>query len=419
MKLKRFKERDHKRIGIILFTISCILLVSGVILYRTFAIFEVRTNQNVIKGTVQDPGDIYFAFYKDGQIQKDMPRKEDGYVLDESKSYCGVTGADDSKIKISLTEDWVVHVSGVTTSRTKCNLYFTKGIFIMGHGVPIVTSGDGLYKVEHNGVSNTLNDDGFSKEEYRYAGASPNNYVTFNGELWRIIGLVNVMTSEKDVEQRVKIIRGQTLGQISWNYSCPELNESSCTWLNNWKDSSLQQILNNNYFQNQSVTYYYSSNSDGSFHSSTIDFNNNYIKNSSSTMIDEIYWNLGGSPVGIETEDVNVWYPIERDDSTYGDNPNLWKGKIGLMYISDALYSFNNNSWLSHAAVWYYTLTSSLSSLNSVRAIYISENEIKISADSARYPHFVMPTLYLKPAVKIISGTGTSDDAFEIAQVLK
>ena len=53
MKLKKFKERDNKRIGIIVFTIVCILLVSGVILYRTFAIFEVKTNQNVINGEVQ------------------------------------------------------------------------------------------------------------------------------------------------------------------------------------------------------------------------------------------------------------------------------------------------------------------------------------------------------------------------------
>ena len=58
MKLKRFKERDHKRMGIVIFTLLCIFLVSGVILYRTFAIFEVKTNQNMIKGKVGDMGEI-------------------------------------------------------------------------------------------------------------------------------------------------------------------------------------------------------------------------------------------------------------------------------------------------------------------------------------------------------------------------
>ena len=127
MKLQKFKEKDGKRTGIIVFTIACILLVSGVILYRTFAIFEVKTNQNIIKGTVEDPGNIYFAFYVDNKIQKDMPDRNGGFVLDEEASYCGVNGNKIDTVKVSLTEDWKIVVSGVTTSRTKCNLFFKKG----------------------------------------------------------------------------------------------------------------------------------------------------------------------------------------------------------------------------------------------------------------------------------------------------
>ncbi len=124
MELRKFKERNPKKVGIILFTISCILLISGVILYRTFAIFQVNENQNIINGSIEDPGDIYFAFYKDGNIQKEMPRKEEGYILDEQESYCGVTGKKDNNITISVDENNKIHVSGVTTSRTKCNLFF-------------------------------------------------------------------------------------------------------------------------------------------------------------------------------------------------------------------------------------------------------------------------------------------------------
>ena len=125
MKLKKFKERNNKRIGIIVFTITCILLVSGVILYRTFAIFEVKTNQNIIKGAVQDPGDIYFAYYVDDVIQKDMPQKDSGYILDEEKSYCGELGSTDKSIIPTLNEeDWSITVKGMKQSRTKCNLYF-------------------------------------------------------------------------------------------------------------------------------------------------------------------------------------------------------------------------------------------------------------------------------------------------------
>ncbi len=133
MKLKRFKETDKKKIGVFIFTIVCVLLVSGVVLYRTFAVFEVRTNQNVIKGTVQDPGNLYFAFYQKNvengtyEIQKDMPKKEEGYMLDKENSYCGVNGERDEHIIVTLDRDtWSIVVTGMTTSRTKCNLYFKK-----------------------------------------------------------------------------------------------------------------------------------------------------------------------------------------------------------------------------------------------------------------------------------------------------
>ena len=178
MKLKRFKEKDNKRIGILIFTIVCISLVSGAILYRTFAIFEVKTSQNVIKGTVQDPGNIYFAFYvNDGtedKIQKEMPTKN--YVLDEEKSFCGVNGAEDPNIKVTLTDEYGIYLTGVTTSRTKCNLYFVSGAFILGKPIKAMTSGEGLYEVTHEDVNNKIHE-GFKETEYRYAGKEPNNYM--------------------------------------------------------------------------------------------------------------------------------------------------------------------------------------------------------------------------------------------------
>ncbi len=127
MKLKSFKEKNNKKIGVILFTITCILLISGVILCRTFAIFETNDKYDVMNGSVEDPGDIYFAFYKDGVIQKEMPQKDEGYWLDEEKSYCGVLGKKDETMKPTLDRDtWSIVVTGMKTSRTKCNLYFIK-----------------------------------------------------------------------------------------------------------------------------------------------------------------------------------------------------------------------------------------------------------------------------------------------------
>ena len=127
MKLERFKERDNKRIGIIVFTIACILLVSGVILYRTFAIFEVKTNQNMINGSVQSMGDLEFAFYKDNDIVKEVPSKEEGYSLDTSSSYCVDLLNGEQVSNVSWNDErWSIELKDITTTKTKCYLHFKK-----------------------------------------------------------------------------------------------------------------------------------------------------------------------------------------------------------------------------------------------------------------------------------------------------
>ena len=104
MKLEKFKERDNKKVGILIFKVCCILLITGVYLYSSFAIYEQDQNFNVINGTVEDPGDLYFAFYVDDVISKTMPPKDSGYTLDTEKSTC-TNGA-----TLVLNEDWSVSV---------------------------------------------------------------------------------------------------------------------------------------------------------------------------------------------------------------------------------------------------------------------------------------------------------------------
>ncbi len=127
VRLEKFKERDNKRIGIIVFTVMCILLVSGVILYRTFAIFEVNKHFNVIEGEVQGMGDVEFAFYIDGSISKTVPENNGEYSLDTSASKCidMTTGEQISNVNWD-NENWEVRLKGISTTKTKCYLYFKK-----------------------------------------------------------------------------------------------------------------------------------------------------------------------------------------------------------------------------------------------------------------------------------------------------
>ncbi len=436
MKLEKFQEKDKKKIGIFVFTVACILLVSGVVLYRTFAIFEVKTNQNVINGSVQDPGNIYFAFYKDNSIQKNMPSIDEGYVLDENASFCGVNGSHDDSITVSVTEDYTILVHGVTTSRTKCTLYFVKGKFIQSKGIPIAKEGDGLYEVLHSAEETLSMDDRWQETEYRYAGANPNNYVLFNNELWRIIGLVNVKTSSSSIEKRLKIIRNESLGNFSWDYN-------GSLYYNNWTESSLMQMLNGIYFDNSNGNCWKGDNT-GNPKNETCNFNgtdeNTRGLKEVQNMIDQdIIWNIAGN----ETENnatVFDFYIDERGIKTGNElYPSEWTKEntikdatfhsIGLIYPSDYGWATNGgslgrracfekelhnwdddyyqiqcgqNNWLKPISSnpWAWTITSY--SLNPYYAYLLDANG-SVHRSHSQDTRNVFPSLYLKTNVKILN----------------
>ena len=121
MKLEKYKSKDPKKIGIIVFTVICILLVTGVFLYTSFASFETNETFNIINGEVEDLGDVYFAFYVDNELVSEMPLQNSGYILDEESSSC----TNNATVTWNYTE-WFPEVRNLTKTRTKCTLYFTK-----------------------------------------------------------------------------------------------------------------------------------------------------------------------------------------------------------------------------------------------------------------------------------------------------
>ena len=195
MKLEKFKEQNKKKKVIVIFTICCILLLAGVFIYTSFAVFTENKDFNVINGTAQDPGDIYFAYYVDGSIQKEAPKQNTGYVFDEEQSNC----------TNGVTPDWnhstwtfrgnYENYNATDYTRTKCNLYFTKtktvntvlGDLEVYTYTPDFTKSacdDEACESHEKGIFETTDDDGTS---YYYRGSVENNYVYFANRYWRII----------------------------------------------------------------------------------------------------------------------------------------------------------------------------------------------------------------------------------------
>ena len=208
MKLERFKVQDNKKKFIIVFTVCCVLLLAGVFLYTSFAVFIEEKQFNVINGKYQDPGDLYFAVYVDGQITNTFPSKDSGYTLDTEKSSCtnGATVSWDNDSWSALVN--FSNYSAGNMSRTKCTMYFKEQTAYdkcIAEGKDEVTC-NMIANVDTSGQCPTVNEDGTvevtAKEDteslictapddygtsYYYRGNVDNNYVKFAGYYWRIL----------------------------------------------------------------------------------------------------------------------------------------------------------------------------------------------------------------------------------------
>ena len=72
--------------------------------------------------------------------------------------------------------------------------------------------------------------------DYRYIGSSPNNYITYNDEVWRIIGVF---------DGRIKIIRNDFMGIMRWDYKKSGVGSSIVDYgSNDWSDSQVMYMLN-------------------------------------------------------------------------------------------------------------------------------------------------------------------------------
>ena len=424
MKLERFKEKNNKRKFIILFTVCCVFLLAGVFLYTSFAIFTEDKQFNVINGKYQDPGDLYFAVYIDGEITNTIPSKDSGYTLDETQSSC-TNGA-----KITWdNESWsaLVNLSNYSAgnmSRTKCTMYFKKSY-------PFATD----YIISLADISDELVYDETTDNNLRYIGADPNNYVSFNNELWRIIGVMNNIddgTGRK--ETRLKIIRDEPIGTYSWDNKPNGTGSSISSYgSNDWSDSALQIVLNSGAYYNRTSGQCPYGESSATM---ACDFSTTGLTSEAKSMIDNALWHLGGSSTYNDVT-TSMFYERERGTTVYSGRPTEWIGQIGLMYLSDygyatsggstgrdaclttELYNWDsssdcyNNDWLHNSSNFQWTLTPYSANSSNVFGVHSGGGVFSFSVRNMDY--VVYPTLYLSSNVKITDGDGSHDKPFTLS----
>ena len=267
-------------------------------------------------------------------------------------------------------------------------------------------------------LDNTLADIEFdSYDNIRYTGLKPNNYITFNKETWRIIGVFNVYNVETNKYERlIKIVRGSSLGNYSWDTSESSIN--SGYGINEWSQADLMIELNNDYLgTNTGTTTWF--NGQNEQQTGSYDYSKN-IKDEYVDKIATVRWNLGG--LSNPTKSASSLYVEERGTSHVStitddkERTDFYSDKIGLMYPSDYGYASSNaacrnttsyvsncrvNNWL-YAFGLYWTLSSLTTDGHTALSVYSTPQNLQYTfhSDNTSTACAVYPTLYLKQLVE-------------------
>ena len=288
----------------------------------------------------------------------------------------------------------------------------------------------------------------------RYIGSNPNNYVSFDGDIWRIIGVMkNVDDGSGNKEDRVKIIRSTSIGNYSWDTSESSINGGF--GVNEWSQADLMKLLNPGYesesvggslyWNNQSGTCYRGRDNE----TKSCNFTITGIKEKLKNMLGNAVWNTGASTTSDQI--ASKWYTEERGTKngkicTSGDYCNdtierttTWTGKVGLMYPSDygyatsggsttdratclnkELYNWDvssvsdckNNDWLYNSSSYQWTLSPYADSSFAFYVFYVNSPYGYVSHYGAFDSLAVLPVGYLLSNVGVQSGDGSLGNPF-------
>ena len=277
--------------------------------------------------------------------------------------------------------------------------------------------------------------------EYRYSGSDVDNYATFNNETWRIIGVFEVDNGSGVYEQRMKIMRNDSIGNYSWDSSVSTINSGA--GINQWGEtgsytgSDLKSLLNSGLYYNRSSGTCYSGNKNTT---KSCSFTTTGLTITAKNMIEDAKWYTAAVPGIHINHSGSDTYTIERgnavgvaDTGATITKTTNWIGKVGVTYLSDYAYASGNSECYSNiylidfseciSSNWMYDSANNLYTMTPVRYDGQDNGRIRvayISLDGSAYNRStydagaVKPNVYLKASVKITDGTGTSADPYEL-----
>ena len=242
------------------------------------------------------------------------------------------------------------------------------GPIVGGITLPLASDGsDGLYVDE------------YESGKYIYKGTNPNNYITFNNEMWRILSV--------EADGRIKIVRDELLPYKVFDSTIPNIS-------NNWdRPSDIKTYLNGEYLDSIIV---------------------NKEKIVPST------WSIGKVTSGND----DLAGQIASENETQSQ-----EASVGLITVSEYLRANTNTelcgnlslnksnystckttNWLFKNNNYYWTISPLSSNSSDVFYVYSDGN---LYYTYAYDPYAVLPALYLSSDINL-SGSGTAGDPYII-----
>lgn len=262
--------------------------------------------------------------------------------------------------------------------------------------------------------------------EYRYEGKNVNNYVWYNNELWRIIGVFDEYTHGISGQNLVKIMKAESIGGLSWDAR----GEDGKTYDANWAESSLNILLNEYYYKQRNnddtlgnVSAYchtYNNSISGS-----CDYSVAGISDAYRNMIEaNAKWYI--KIVSSYSNSKEVYDYERKGTNKSNDFPDYVEKPVGLMYVSDYGYSagrtcidtnvsyYNSGcatkSWI-YGNGYEWTITPSSSTYLYASSI---DNVGYVTNRNLYFGYQVRPSVYLKADTYFYQGDGSINNPYII-----
>ena len=348
---------------------------------------------------------------------------------------------DNPSTMMNKSFDFSLDITGTNSNMERMTLTASETIEQLDDGTT-GDSGSGVYKVQHDAIASGNSATGAeipAVTDYRYYGASPNNYICLDMEggstcpdkhLYRIIGSIY---EEKENTNRIKVIKATpltdgTTRKFSWDYKSDDTFDNIWATITsgNYSDSltsgsTLMQLLNSGAWWNGTSGSYYNE----STTATNVDFTNYKLSDKAKSYITTSRYYLGGN--NTSSVKTTAMYSYERGTRRYDTSrPLYWDGYVGLMYPTDYGYAAGNScatgtilydynvSCKSKDWLYISNTTQWLMSSRSDSSDRVLDVDGRFGFSFSYEVNSVSPVFYLTSTTSITSGTGTEADPYII-----